>query len=66
MPQRIKLIPGCIALVVLGPLAKAATSLCIEQQLGITLKFPKAIFLPAQYFLWLLITDEWKIQRRFC
>lgn len=66
MPQCIKLTPGSIALGVLGPLAKAATSLCIEQQLGIKLKFPKAIFLPVQYLIWLLITDEWEIQRRFC
>lgn len=51
MPQCIKLLPRCIALGVLGPLAKAATSLCIEQQLDIKLKFPKAIFLPVQYFL---------------
>lgn len=58
MPQCIKLIPGCIALGVLGLLAKAAASLCIEQQLGIKLKFPKALFLPVQYFLWFLITDE--------
>lgn len=58
MPQCIKLIPGCIALGILGPLAMAATSLCIEQQLGIKLKFSKAIFLPVQYFLWFLITDE--------